>query len=94
MFESMKLYKLQADSLDISKLAFTCIINICIFEFLTGDTEVGKTCIMLRYLKNQFSPMYIPTKKAVIGKYDFFPTACELIASQHNVFIFFPNQKL
>lgn len=68
----MKLYKLQADSLDISKLAFTCIINICIFEFLTGDTEVGKTCIMLRYLKNQFSPMYIPTKKAVIGKYDFF----------------------
>lgn len=33
---------------------------------IVGDTEVGKTCIMLRYLKNQFSPMYIPTKKAVI----------------------------
>ncbi|KAJ8314587.1 hypothetical protein KUTeg_006737, partial [Tegillarca granosa] len=32
----------------------------------SGDPEVGKTCVMLRYLKNQFSPMYIPTKKAVI----------------------------
>ncbi|KAK3096612.1 hypothetical protein FSP39_001697 [Pinctada imbricata] len=33
---------------------------------LVGDPEVGKTCVMLRYLKNQFSPMYLPTKKAVI----------------------------
>ncbi|XP_033740049.1 uncharacterized protein LOC117327253 isoform X2 [Pecten maximus] len=33
---------------------------------LVGDPEVGKTCVALRFLKNQFSPMYIPTKKAVI----------------------------
>ncbi|KAL5009619.1 hypothetical protein ScPMuIL_011924 [Solemya velum] len=30
---------------------------------LVGDPEVGKTSIFMRYLKNQFSPLYVPTKK-------------------------------
>lgn len=33
---------------------------------LVGDPQVGKTSVMLRYLRNQFSPMYIPTKKVAI----------------------------
>ncbi|XP_053396543.1 uncharacterized protein LOC123552688 isoform X2 [Mercenaria mercenaria] len=33
---------------------------------LVGDPGVGKTSILLRYLRNQFSPLYIPTKKVAI----------------------------
>ena len=33
----------------------------------TGDPGVGKTSVLLRYLRNQFSPLYIPTKKVAIG---------------------------
>ena len=35
----------------------------------TGDPQVGKTSVMLRYIRNQFSPLYIPTKKVAIGKH-------------------------
>lgn len=37
---------------------------------LVGDPGVGKTSILLRYLRNQFSPLYIPTKKVAIGMYN------------------------
>ncbi|CAG2218192.1 LIN28 [Mytilus edulis] len=33
---------------------------------VVGDRQVGKSCVVSRYMKNQFSPMYIPTKKPVI----------------------------
>ncbi|XP_041352204.1 uncharacterized protein LOC121370796 [Gigantopelta aegis] len=33
---------------------------------IVGDAEVGKTSILLRYIRNQFSPLYIPTKKPLI----------------------------
>lgn len=33
---------------------------------LVGDPQVGKTSVLLRYLRNQFSPLYIPTKKVAI----------------------------
>lgn len=33
---------------------------------LVGDPGVGKTSVVLRYLKNQFSPLYIPTKKVAV----------------------------
>lgn len=33
----------------------------------TGDREAGKTSIFLRFLHNQFSPIYIPTQKVNIG---------------------------
>ena len=29
---------------------------------------MGKTSVLLRYLRNQFSPLYVPTKKVAIGK--------------------------
>ncbi|XP_052807313.1 uncharacterized protein LOC128236477 isoform X2 [Mya arenaria] len=33
---------------------------------IVGDPGVGKTSVLLRYLRNQFSPLYIPTKKVAI----------------------------
>ncbi|KAK7500112.1 hypothetical protein BaRGS_00008659, partial [Batillaria attramentaria] len=33
---------------------------------IVGDCEVGKTSIYLRFLHNQFSPLYLPTKKVNI----------------------------
>ncbi|KAL3882267.1 hypothetical protein ACJMK2_028629, partial [Sinanodonta woodiana] len=33
---------------------------------LVGDSECGKTSVLMRYVHNQFSPLYIPTKKVVI----------------------------
>ncbi|XP_067674663.1 uncharacterized protein [Haliotis asinina] len=33
---------------------------------IVGDPSVGKTNIFLRYMRNQFSPLYIPTQRAVI----------------------------
>lgn len=33
---------------------------------LVGDPGVGKTSVLVRYLRNQFSPLYIPTKKVAI----------------------------
>ncbi|XP_060600304.1 uncharacterized protein LOC132753797 isoform X2 [Ruditapes philippinarum] len=33
---------------------------------LVGDPGVGKTSVLLRYLRNQFSPLYVPTKKVAI----------------------------
>ncbi|XP_046549165.1 uncharacterized protein LOC124259115 [Haliotis rubra] len=33
---------------------------------IAGDPSVGKTNIFLRYMRNQFSPLYIPTQRAVI----------------------------
>ncbi|RUS90365.1 hypothetical protein EGW08_001860 [Elysia chlorotica] len=33
---------------------------------IIGDPEVGKTSILSRYIRNQFSPVYIPTHKAAI----------------------------
>ncbi|KAK3701009.1 hypothetical protein RRG08_063262 [Elysia crispata] len=33
---------------------------------ITGDPEVGKTSILSRYIRNQFSPVYIQTYKAAI----------------------------
>ncbi|XP_070190885.1 uncharacterized protein [Littorina saxatilis] len=33
---------------------------------IVGDCEVGKTSVYLRYLHNQFCPLYVPTKKVNI----------------------------
>lgn len=33
---------------------------------IVGDCDVGKTSVFLRFLHNQFSPLYIPTKKVNI----------------------------
>ncbi|KAH3738656.1 hypothetical protein DPMN_045295 [Dreissena polymorpha] len=38
----------------------------CMKIALVGDPGVGKTSILLRYLRNQFSPLYVPTKKVAI----------------------------
>ncbi|KAL4232976.1 hypothetical protein ACF0H5_007663 [Mactra antiquata] len=38
----------------------------CLKIALVGNPGVGKTSVMLRYLRNQFSQMYIPTKKVAI----------------------------
>lgn len=33
---------------------------------VVGDRQVGKSSVVARYIKNQFSPMYQPTKKPII----------------------------
>ena len=62
-------------------------INI-VLDIFSGDPQVGKTSVMLRYLRNQFSPMYIPTKKVAIGKYDRL-TSAFLLKSRERVGINF-----
>ena len=46
------------------------VIEIMFNSNFVGDLGVGKTSVLLRYLRNQFSPLYIPTKKVAIGKFD------------------------
>lgn len=38
----------------------------CLKIAIVGDPGVGKTSVLLRYLRNQFSPLYIPTTKVAV----------------------------
>ena len=47
---------------------FHNMLTLDLFLPMTGDPQVGKTSILLRYLRNQFSPLYLPTRKVAIGE--------------------------